>query len=170
MSQDHAAQWQTMSRLFDAMRTMAAEMIEKFPADQFDQPRGESNSVKWIAGHLAWSVDAGLHLLGQPAEHFEGMMATYGAGSPGGAVGDDGRTQAELVDQFRTRGDQLRSAVIAAEPEQFTAPNETPFLAEALPTVGDLLAHVYTTHIALHLGQVSQIRREMGFDSYYDFG
>jgi len=32
-----------------------------------------------------------------------------------------------------------------------------------LPTRGDLLAHILTTHEATHLGQLSAWRRQLGF-------
>lgn len=158
-----------MTRLFDAMRTMAAKMIEAYPEEQFDQPRGDANSVKWIAGHLALGMEFGLNMLGEPTPHLEDLMPVYGPGSPGGRVGDDGRTQAALVAELRSSGDRLKQAVQRMDPAVLETPNMTPFLANELPTVGDLLAHVYTTHIALHMGQISQMRREMGHASYYDF-
>ena len=159
-----------MTRLFDVMRSMAASMIETFPAESFDIPRGGSNSVKWIAGHLVLGMDFGLNILGQPTENLESMMPIYGPGSPGGSIGDDGRTQAWMVQQLRSAGDRLKRSVASLDLPALHQPNQTPFLAESLPTVGDLLGHVYTTHIALHTGQISQIRREMGEPSFYDFG
>ena len=164
------SEWDTMVKLFDAMRTMAAGMIEEFPSEEFDSPRGDANSAKWIAGHLALGMDFGLSLLGQPTDKIAEMMPTYGPGSAGGAIGEDGNTQESLLQHFRSTGDQLKAAVISATKEQLERPNETPFLAKELPTTGDLLGHVFTTHIALHMGQLSQMRREMGIKSYYDFG
>ena len=158
-----------MTRLFDAMRGMAADMVETFPSDSFDEPRGHANSVKWIAGHLALGMEFGLNLLGEPTENLEALMPIYGPGSPGGRVGDDGKTQSELVSELRSAGDRLKQAVLVMDPAVLATPNATPFLAQELPTVGDLLGHVYTTHIALHMGQISQMRREMGVASYYDF-
>ena len=164
------AQWDTMVNLFDAMRNMAAGMIEDFPDDQFDEVRGQANSAKWIAGHLALGMDFGLNLLGHPSDAIAEMMPTYGPGSPGGSIGDDGRTKESLLKHMRTTGSLLRAAVVDASEEQLAKPNATPFLAKELPTTGDLLGHVFTTHIALHMGQLSQMRREMGIASYYDFG
>ncbi|MEM9587396.1 MAG: DinB family protein [Planctomycetota bacterium] len=164
------AQWETMVKLFDAMRSMAAEMIEGFPDDSFDDVRGGGNSAKWITGHLALGMDFGLNLLDQPSERIPEMMPTYGPGSPGGEIGDDGRTKESLLEHFRSVGEQLKEAVIHADEELLKQPNETPFLAKELPTVGDLLGHVFTTHLAMHMGQLSQMRREMGLTSVYDFG
>jgi hypothetical protein len=39
---------------------------------------------------------------------------------------------------------------------------ELRFLKGPLPTVGDLLAHLMTTHEAAHLGQLSAWRRLLG--------
>lgn len=164
------AQWETMVRLFDVMRSMAAEMAEGLPEDEFDKPRGGSNSPKWITGHLALGMDFGLNLLGISTGKIEEMMPAYGPGSAGGIIGDDGRSRAELIAHLRATGDQLREAVLGTSEQQLAAPNETPFLSKELPTVGDLLGHVFTTHIALHMGQLSQIRRELGLPSLYNFG
>jgi hypothetical protein len=160
-------QWKNMAKLFDLMRGMAAEMAASIPEDEFDVPRGNANSPKWILGHLALGMDFGLMLLGEPTPAIDAMMPTYGPGSLGGAIGDDGRSQAELLEHFRTVGDELKAKVLAANPAVFSEKQPTPFLAEELPTVGDLLGHVFTTHIALHMGQLSQIRRETGEPSWY---
>jgi hypothetical protein len=41
-------------------------------------------------------------------------------------------------------------------------PVDLAFLRDSLPTVGDLLAHLMTTHPAAHLGQLSAWRRACG--------
>jgi len=162
------AQWETMTRLFDLMREMAAEMASSIPEDHFNEPRGGSNSPKWITGHLALGMDFGLSLLGEPTKEIAEMMPLYGPGSAGGRV-EDSRTQDELVEHLRTVGNILREKVVSVSDEQLSQPQSTPFLSSELPTVGDLLGHVYTTHIALHMGQLSQIRRELGLPSLYQF-
>ncbi|MEO1526364.1 MAG: DinB family protein [Planctomycetota bacterium] len=164
------AQWETVSRLFDLTRSMAARMAEELPEEEFDRSRGGSNSPKWITGHLALGMDFGLNLLGVSAGKVEELMPIYGPGSEGGEVGDDGRTRDDLISHLKTAGDQLSEAVRNVSEEQLAAPNNTPFLAKELPTVGDLLGHIFTTHIAMHMGQLSQIRRELGMPSIYNFG
>ena len=54
-----------------------------------------------------------------------------------------------------------------ADEEMLLQKQQTSFLTEQLPTVGDLLGHVFTTHVALHMGQLSQIRRGSGLPSWY---
>ena len=161
------SEWKTMTKLFDLTRTMAAEMAEGIPADRFDVANDGANSPKWIVGHLALGMDFGLMLVGSPTDKLEAMMPTYGPGSPGGAVGDDGHTQSGLIAHLRSAGDLLRSKVLEVDEAVFAQKQETPFLAEELPTVGDLLGHIYTTHLAMHMGQLSQIRRELGLPSWY---
>lgn len=162
------AQWQTMTNLFDLMRAMAAEMASTIPEEHFNEPRGGSNSPKWITGHLALGMDFGLNLLGEETPAIAEMMPLYGPGSPGGRVDDD-RTREALVEHMKKAGDTLKEKVALADDEIFGQPNSTPFLAKQLPLVGDILGHVYTTHIALHTGQLSQIRRELGLPSLYQF-
>ncbi len=162
------SQWQTMTRLFDLMRTMAAGLAEGIPDEHFNVARGDSNSPKWITGHLALGMDFGLNALGEPTKELSLMMPVYGPGSPGGSV-DDSFCKQDLIHHMRLVGDRLREKVAAVDTGQLAQPNETPFLREQLPTIGDLLGHVYTTHIALHSGQLSQIRRELGLPSMYQF-
>ncbi|MFK7738548.1 MAG: DinB family protein [Pirellulaceae bacterium] len=162
------AQWETMTRLFDLMRGMAAEMASTIPDEHFNEPRGGSNSPKWITGHLALGMDLGLSLVGSPTENLAEMMPVYGPGSPGGRVADS-RTRDELIEHLKTVGNALSEKVAQVSEDVLTQPQSTPFLTAELPTVGDLLGHVYTTHIALHTGQLSQIRRELGLPSMYQF-
>lgn len=156
-----------MTKLFDLTRTMAADMAVDIPPDQFDVATGSANSPKWIVGHLAIGMDFGLMLLGGPSEELDAMMPIYGPGSAGGSVGDDGRSQADLIAHLRKSGDALKDRVLEVDSETLTQKQQTPFLLQELPTVGDLLGHVFTTHIAMHMGQLSQIRREIGLPSWY---
>lgn len=161
------AQWHTMVKLFDLTRTMAAEMAEGIPEEQFDIATGRANSPKWIVGHLALGMDFGLMLLGIHSDNLDAMMPTYGPGSSGGSIGDDGRSQTDLIAHLRNSGDTLRAKVIEANEETLNQKQQTSFLDQQLPTVGDLLGHIFSTHIALHMGQLSQIRRESGLPSWY---
>ena len=163
-------EWTTMTKLFDLTRTMAAEMGESIPAEQFDIATAGANSPKWIVGHLALGMDFGLMLLGTPSDKLETMMPTYGPGSPGGSVGEDGHTQSQLIAHLRSTGDELREHVLNVDSETLLRNQETPFLTDELPTVGDLLGHIYTTHLAMHMGQLSQIRRQLGLPSWYQLG
>lgn len=163
-------EWKTMTKLFDLTRTMAAEMAEGIPPDQFDIANGGANSPKWIVGHLALGMDFGLMLLGAPTDKIEVMMPTYGPGSPGGSVGADGLSQSDLIAHLRSTGDVLRDKVLEVESETLMQKQHTPFLVSELPTVGDLLGHVFTTHIAMHMGQLSQVRREAGLPSWFQVG
>ena len=161
------SEWTTMTKLFDLTRTMAADMAEGIPPEEFDVANEGANSPKWIVGHLALGMDFGLMLLGFPSDKLEVMMPIYGPGSPGGSVGDDGQSQRGLISHLRTTGDVLRDRVLEVDEGILGQTQETPFLSQELPTVGDLLGHIYTTHIAMHMGQLSQIRRQLGLPSWY---
>lgn len=159
-----------MLTLFDVMRGMTIDMAAGIPESEFDVPRGNSNSPKWITGHLALCMDFGLSLLGKPAEKIESMMPIYGPGSPGGAIGDDGRSQEELIAHLKASGDLLRDAVLAVDADYLTQPQPSPFLTKELPLIGDMLGHLITTHLSMHCGQLSQIRRECGLPSILQIG
>jgi len=119
--------------------------------------------------HPSSGMDFGLSRLGEAADAIEVMMLTYGLGSADGRV-EDSRTHVDLVAHMRALGDALILKVAGVSEERLSKPQSKPFLAKELPTVGGLLAYVYTTHIALHMGQLSQIRRELGMPSQYQFG
>ena len=165
--------WSHLTSLFNLVRPMTVQLIDRIADDQFDSVQGGGNSPKWILGHLAVGMDFGLNILGRPTEHLDAMMPTYGPGSPGGVIGDDGYTRKSLRQHFQIAGDQLAAAVIAIDDKtqsKLNQPNTTPFLTETLPTMGHLLAHVYTTHLAMHTGQLSEINRQLGRDPLLTFG
>ena len=56
----------------------------------------------------------------------------------------------------------MRDAVKGVTAAQLAAPSPFAPMLELLPTAGDLLAHVLTTHATMHLGQLSAWRRLKG--------
>jgi hypothetical protein len=69
---------------------------------------------------------------------------------------------AELWDALKTGYRALGDALRTAPPEKLQAAHTIPFLTTLLPTVGDVVAHLLTTHLALHTGQLSMWRRLKG--------
>lgn len=129
------------------------------------QPSPGVNPPAWIVGHLAICTDYALQFMGQPTRLPAAWHEEFGPASSPLPQQHAYPTKAELLTALQ----QGHAAVVAALPqataEQLAAPNPLtamPFLVETLPTVGDLLAHLLSTHEAAHLGHLSNWRRQMG--------
>lgn len=129
-----------------------------------DLPAPGLNHPAWIVGHLGLVSDYGLQLLGRPTACARSWHVLFGPGST--AEPDRARYPAkvELVEAMRRGYETLAGAAAEADPAAMAAPHpfEVRFLREGLPTAGQLLSHILTTHIATHLGQFSAWRRLRG--------
>ncbi len=127
------------------------------------QPNPGINHPAWILGHLAVVTDYGLRTLGQPTAYPEDWMKKFGIGSALTTERSDYPSKAELLEAVIAGYGRLTRAAQEAPDERLQRPNKFEFLKAALPTVGDVIAHLLTTHIGFHLGQLSMWRRQMGF-------
>ena len=156
--------WKTLHKLFDTLRDMTAEMAEGIDDEQFHTAQGDGgHSPAWITGHLALGMDFALNMMGDRPEKLEEMMPVFGPGSSGD-VGTDW-TRDQLVGHLRSAGDKVSGRLPELTPSFLDEPQQTPFLQDKLPLVGDLLGHLVSTHLALHAGQLSQWRRSHGMPS-----
>lgn len=125
------------------------------------QPSSGVNPPLWILGHLCVVADGGLKLLGAPRLRPLTWHRDFGRGSEPGRHQITTPGRADLVTAYQEGHAALARAAAAATPEFADAPNQTGILPQ-LDTLGDLLAHVLTAHEAMHLGQLSAWRRQMG--------
>ncbi len=118
----------------------------------------------WILGHLAIVGDMGRSLFGGSKICPEAWHTQFAPGSDSSSLPDPVPSKADLVSAIDAGYRDLQKLVQAADPQTLAAPNPLPmpFLQQHLPTVGDLVAHVLTTHMAYHLGQLSTWRRVAG--------
>jgi hypothetical protein len=133
-------------------------------ADMAHQPMAGVNSPVWILGHLAISTDYAAMLLGQSKDCPEEWHRRFGPGSTPPRSDEPRPTKAKLlyaIDRGHERVAHAAEKVTAARLAE-RHPVDLAFLRESLPTVGELLAHLMTTHPAAHLGQLSAWRRMRG--------
>ena len=118
----------------------------------------------WLLTHLAIANDYALGLLGKPRVCPEDWHRDYGPGSTLPASGDAIATVEALVAKYEEGHRAVIDALPSATPEAMAAPNPLglPLVKDCLHNVGDLLAHLLTTHSAYHLGQLSTWRRAAG--------
>ncbi len=155
--------------LYKMFHTMTHEMLSGISDDDFVAiPFGGGNSPNWILGHITIGNMFTLNILGQTQEEVATWMPDYG---PGSTPSDD-VTKIMDRDVLQATFDRTHNEVIAAvEPvtvEFLDKTHEAPFLRKALPTNGDLLGHLLTTHFAMHVGQLSAFRRNRGMEPVLD--
>lgn len=126
------------------------------------QPSKNVNPPAWLLGHLAICTDFALGILGEEKQLPEEWMAFFGPGSKPTPDDQPWPTREEMLNAYSAGHKLVDAASHDIKPEQLTQPNPIDFLIKALPTSGDLLAHLMTTHESLHLGHLSNWRRQTG--------
>jgi DinB superfamily len=123
-------------------------------------PQGHPPS--WIVGHLAVVADFGLGMLGRPALCPKAWMVMFGPGSKPAEHLNRHPPKAELVAALERGHEHFSAAAKDADPAKLAGPSPFEPLRHALPTAGDLLAHLLTSHEAGHVAQLSACRRGRG--------
>ena len=145
-------------------RAYLSRLMADIREDELDcQPHAELHSVRWILAHLAIAVDYGFAQLGMPFVCPADWHSGYGPTSQAGTAANVKPTQDELLAKIDSGYTQLCSAASAASPSQLEEIHEVGLLkGTPLRTKGDLIAHLLATHFAVHLGQLSTLRRLSG--------
>jgi uncharacterized damage-inducible protein DinB len=127
-----------------------------------EQPAAGVNHPAWLLGHLAVAGDLFLRMLGEPIACPKEWVRTFGPGSRPSCLRTDYPSKAELLVALERTHQRVTQAARKATPEAMAEPHSIDFLRDSLPTRGDLLAHVMTSHEGMHLGHLSNWRRQMG--------
>lgn len=125
-------------------------------------PNPGMNHPAWILGHVAIGFDFVAMLAGQEMMTDDKWMATFGPGSTPLDKRENYPSKAELLKKFDDVHSNTVEIIKGLSDELLAEPNETPFFQKQLPTKGDLILHLITTHALLHLGQLSAWRRCIG--------
>lgn len=150
--------------LFDFNLAYLRLQTEDIPDDKFSLaafPGGKT--PRWLLGHLAICNDYGLQLLGRENTCSEVWHRAFGPGSdPARSPIEPGK--GELMTAMDRGAVAFKDAARAATSGQLAAKHQVPMkqLLRHTPTVGELVAHLLSTHFATHLGQLSVWRRQQG--------
>lgn len=162
--------------------TTAQQMLTDVKPERFARlPMGEvgavpTNHPAWVYGHLGLYMPHVIRYAGDKTAADEltapdGWDGLFGMGStcqddPDGTLYPQ---MPEVVDQFERGFEAALNAVERADGAVFelAQPNES--LRERFPTVGASITFMLTTHVALHIGQVSAWRRMEGLGSALGF-
>lgn len=134
------------------------------------QPAPQINHAAWLLGHLAVAADYVPMVLGEKMSLPDSWhKELFGPGST--PTTDRARypSKAELVSELERLYQRNLQLVRAAPESKTAAPHQIAYFLPVLPTVGDMLAHLMSTHASFHLGQLSTWRRLMGLPSVMKF-
>lgn len=126
------------------------------------QPAPDVNPPVWILGHLAVATDYAAKALGGERKCPREWHAEFGPGSAA-APQKTRPTKAELLTAIREGHERLATLASQATADHLARPHEVELLkATPLKTIGDLVAHLMSTHESQHLGQLSMWCRLTG--------
>lgn len=125
---------------------------------------GATNPPAFILCHLCVSVDALLTRMGQPAHCPAGWRENFGPSCSPDKVSIPYPPKAEVLALLENLMLAACAAALEATPEFAAQPHGIPFLAGSpVETNGDLITLLLASHPAFHAGQLSVMRRQLGF-------
>jgi hypothetical protein len=141
--------------------------LERLVADLSDEQLTYSpivglNTPAWVIGHLTYTTDYLLKLLQQPITYQDDWKKIFGASSKPGDVPANFFSKAAYLKEFTTASERLLAAVSATPADVYAQPNPLMKPGSYFTTIGILTSHILTTHVAVHLGQISAWRRVCG--------
>lgn len=117
----------------------------------------------WIIGHLALVANIGLQLSGgTPKVDIEAWKPLLGGGSTPTTDASAYPAWDELLAAWHQAHTDVAGQIAMASPEALSQPNPNERMREGLPTVGDLISFMLTSHESMHMGQLSTWRRVQG--------
>ncbi len=149
-------------KLYGMMSGMLISMVDGIPKDQFQQRTGNGNPPSWILGHLAIVNEFGVATVGGKPELLEEYLGIFGPGSPPTGTHP---SKEELLEMFTTSKSRFLNTLDSTTDDVLNAERDSQILKEQLPKTVDMIGHILTSHISLHVGQLSAWRRERGMDS-----
>lgn len=138
---------------------VAAEVTDE---NLHSRPVESCHTPLWILGHLAICAELGIKMLGGEIEH-QNWLPVFAPGTKDDFTSSEGYSRDELVTCIQSSYARLSEMANVANDEILNQPHGVDLLNNTvLKTVGDLVAHLMTTHLAFHLAQLSDWRRASG--------
>lgn len=139
-------------------------LIKDLPDTRLEQQAaGKGHSALWLLGHLAISADFGRMMLGREIKSPKRWILTFGPGSSDEISHPEKFDPRELIEAIRTGYPEVQQQATQADPTTMQEPHGVQILTGSkIITKADCLAHILTTHLAGHLGQLSFWRRLQG--------
>lgn len=126
------------------------------------QPKPGMNHAAWIVGHLAWTSNSLVSMLGGTSEYDRSWNALFDFHSFPRADATLYPSKPDLLASFDAAHRHVAMRVSRVTDDQLSQILPVESLRSLIPTVGDAIVHITTTHEATHIGQLSAWRRALG--------
>ena len=149
------------------LNQMFINYIEMLANDVTDEnlntrPVETGHTPLWILGHVAICAELGIKMLGGDFEHRQWLPA-FAPGTKDEFTSSDGYSRDEFLSSIKSSYAQLSEMAQSADDEVLNQPHGVELLNDTvLNTVGDVVAHLLTTHMAFHAAQLSAWRQASG--------
>ena len=151
-----------------AMMAYCHRLVDDLPDAELSlQPVTGMNHPAWILGHLCVAADMGIRILGGERLCGREWLGLFGPGNQPATERGTYPSKEELLAKFDACYHRLAELAVRASPEVCQTPQRTPFFQQELPTQGDMVTHLLTSHLGGHLGQLSAWRRARGADPLF---
>ncbi|HTM55143.1 MAG TPA: DinB family protein [Pirellulales bacterium] len=121
------------------------------------------NPPVWILGHLAVATDYAGKLLGLRPQCPREWHVQFAPGTKSADVAAPYPSKGDLLGAIEAGHRRVSEAVPTASSEAMSQAHAVELLKPTvLKTVGDVLAHLMTTHESFHISQLSACRRSCG--------
>ena len=152
-----------VSALFTARQLLNRYTEDLTPQEYLHRACAGGNTSAWIIGHLVLTERTALGRAGVRPDQLpplpDGFEQRFSR-EPDAPKASDFGDVTLLIPLFNQHRDRLIEAVKKLPPETFDQPLDQPRWFGA--TVGELLTFLGGTHVSMHAGQISLIRRSMG--------
>jgi hypothetical protein len=140
------------------------KIVKDFSDSQWDQVAAPGlHSPRWIASHIAIAGDMGLVLVGLPKMCPAAWHAAYGPRSSGTSHEKIRPERDELLELIPRIYGQLAEQAARMPLDFLNQPHSLELLkGTELKTNAHLIVHLMSTHLAVHVGQLTSIRRLWG--------
>lgn len=154
--------------IYRFMYRYGRQIIADLSEEQMKTPAfAGANPPSWIIGHLTVSADYALKIMGQPTLVAKNWHVMFGPGSSPMKHLDKHPGRAELLAAYEAGHEAVLTALPNVELEAMKAPSFFEPLIKDLPTMGDLLTHLLTSHEGFHVSQLSACRRAGGLSPLF---
>jgi uncharacterized damage-inducible protein DinB len=149
--------------VFDFNVGLTIQLATEIGEDEMDQqPLPGVNPPRWILGHLCLTPDWVDATLGRPMQADPMWLKNFGTGSRAGLYEGPAPTKEDLIRRLEEARDRVHASLSAISHDDLARRRDGELLAEMFPRVGDMLCHLLTSHMGMHVGQLSAWRRMSG--------
>lgn len=144
------------------------DIVADIPEDRiYDRAPGNGHPPVWVLGHLAICGELGEKFSGGNVSHLS-WLPVFGPGSSDDLEDKGLYSKSELVEAIHTSYKKFADLAKGLPSGILDVPHGVELLeGSAIKTVGDLVAHLLSSHFGFHLAQLSAWRRAEGHKALF---